>query len=591
MPYFGIPIRNGLPIGLGSVAGFGIAPFSPESLFENGEQGAWYDPSDYSTLFEDAAGTTPVTAVEQAVGLMLDKSKGLVLGSELSNPATQTLVTATGTQSGAGWNVTATGNFAQLLQSNVLTASIWYKVRFKWSGNTNGRTIRFLLGGTGATYTAGTGASGDVTFYITSSTSNTSAYFQINDSVNGDTFYLEITSVQALPGNHATQSTSANRPVLRALYNLLQYTEEFDNGYWTNNSRITANTAVAPDETTTADTLTSSGLVSQNFVGTSITSTSNVQYTLSVSVKYTNNQWICLQLSDSGTTHRARAWFDIQNGVRGTTAVTGSGVVISHTITPEVNGWYRCTLTATNPITTLYAYFPLLVTADGSLTLAANLQSCYLWGADLRPASQATGLIGPTYQRVVTNTLLSGVYDSAGFLPYLAFNGTNSSMSTGSINPGAVDKAQVFAGVRKLSDDMQRGVAEFNDGVANNGRWALLAPSSAASNYQFSSLGTIGSNAIATTYAAPITNVLSAYAEIGQDVCVLRVNGVQAATSTTNQGTGNYLTYPLYVGSRATGTPVLNGWLTSLIVRFGPNLSTSQIEATESWVNGKTGAY
>lgn len=36
--------------------------------------GAWFDPSDLSTLYQDAAGTTPVTAVEQPVGKMLDKS-------------------------------------------------------------------------------------------------------------------------------------------------------------------------------------------------------------------------------------------------------------------------------------------------------------------------------------------------------------------------------------------------------------------------------------------------------------------------------------------------------------------------------------
>ena len=43
-------------------------------LFSSSEQGAWYDPSDMSTLFQDSAGTVPVTAVEQPVGRMLDKS-------------------------------------------------------------------------------------------------------------------------------------------------------------------------------------------------------------------------------------------------------------------------------------------------------------------------------------------------------------------------------------------------------------------------------------------------------------------------------------------------------------------------------------
>ncbi len=51
-----------------------IRPTIADMLFGSGEQGAWYDPSDLSTLFQDSAGTTPVTAVEQPVGLMLDKS-------------------------------------------------------------------------------------------------------------------------------------------------------------------------------------------------------------------------------------------------------------------------------------------------------------------------------------------------------------------------------------------------------------------------------------------------------------------------------------------------------------------------------------
>lgn len=49
-------------------------PWTPLPLFAAGEQGAWYDPSDLSTLFQDAAGTIPVTAVGDPVGRMLDKS-------------------------------------------------------------------------------------------------------------------------------------------------------------------------------------------------------------------------------------------------------------------------------------------------------------------------------------------------------------------------------------------------------------------------------------------------------------------------------------------------------------------------------------
>lgn len=48
-----------------------------KKLFSNGEQGFFYNPNDLSTMYQDAAGTVPVTDVGQPVGLMLDKSKAV----------------------------------------------------------------------------------------------------------------------------------------------------------------------------------------------------------------------------------------------------------------------------------------------------------------------------------------------------------------------------------------------------------------------------------------------------------------------------------------------------------------------------------
>ncbi len=52
--------------------------FKPEDLFFLGEKGAYYSPSDLSTLFQDAAGTTAVTADGDPVGLAVDKSGNAV---------------------------------------------------------------------------------------------------------------------------------------------------------------------------------------------------------------------------------------------------------------------------------------------------------------------------------------------------------------------------------------------------------------------------------------------------------------------------------------------------------------------------------
>lgn len=46
----------------------------PAMLFANGEQGVWFDPSDMSTMFQDAGGLTPVTAAGDIVGFIRDKS-------------------------------------------------------------------------------------------------------------------------------------------------------------------------------------------------------------------------------------------------------------------------------------------------------------------------------------------------------------------------------------------------------------------------------------------------------------------------------------------------------------------------------------
>ena len=230
----------------------------------------------------------------------------------------------------------------------------------------------------------------------------------------------------------------------------------------------------------------------------------------------------------------------------------------------------------------------IVVDADANTAVTANgTDGVLIWGADLRPASQATGLIGPTYQRVVD----AATYDTAGFLPYLVADGIDDAMNTGNIVPGT-DKAQVFVGLRKLTDAAQGVVAELSATIAsNNGTLLLAAPDGATQTYGFDSKGTAQVDAIASSLAAPRTNVVTGLADIAGDSCVIRVNGAVADTETGDQGTGDYLTYPLYLFGRGGTSVYFNGWMYGLIIRFGPNLSTSQIESTETYLNQKSGAY
>lgn len=61
--------------GIGRLRAGGGVETAIRALFAGSSaNGFWYDPADLSTLFQDSAGATPVTAAGQPVGRMLDKS-------------------------------------------------------------------------------------------------------------------------------------------------------------------------------------------------------------------------------------------------------------------------------------------------------------------------------------------------------------------------------------------------------------------------------------------------------------------------------------------------------------------------------------
>lgn len=108
-------------------------------LFSAGEQGVWYDPSDMSTMFQDAAGVTPVTAVEQPVGRILDKSGR-------GNHATQTTATSCPVLSARVNLLTATETLAT---QTVTTRATTQTLRFEGAGTVT------LSGTATGTYSAG----------------------------------------------------------------------------------------------------------------------------------------------------------------------------------------------------------------------------------------------------------------------------------------------------------------------------------------------------------------------------------------------------------------------------------------------------
>ena len=587
----------------------GRGGFSPKALFAAGEQGVWYDPSDLTTLYQDAAGTTPVTAMEQPVGLMLDKS-GKSPTTWLQKISDPTLSTTTGWSNPAAFSA---GKYISGNSSYSPTATIGKLYRYTYTVSTAsaGGLAIYICGvqkGTSSPIPAGT-YSGTVVAISTK-------VFEFYDPSWGWTGQIDSVSVEELQGNHAFQTTSANRPVLSARVNLLTKTERFDDAVWVKtgflafDSGSVANTTATldPNGKNTADLLVENSATSyHDVVSGDIAGLAGTAYTLSRYVKAgAGSRWIVLVLFESLSNQICYGHFQPSTNTVGIIGSAGAQwTSVSFTRTDVGNGWYRLVLTATLTSAANISDRSRFKTTDGGVSSYAGdgTSSMYWWGASLVPANQAS----LPYQRVNTAT----DYDTVGFPLYLRFNGSNSAMQTNSVDFTGTDKMTAFAGVRKLSDTARGIIVELNDAsVGTNKYFCMDAPSTIAftgatspyANFNTQVHGSVNQKdgdyaTFCTTnvFAAPTTNVLTSEIDIAlknTNSAKLRVNGIVPVKATTTfTGTnmsGNLPNASLYIGARGGSSRYFNGHLYSLIVR-GAQTPANLIAATERYVARKTG--
>lgn len=557
----------------------------------------------YATLYQDTVATTPVTTPGQSVALMLDKSRGLPIGPEL-------VTNGTFDNGTAGWTASALASIS--VSGGILTAvyadngqEFWQNVPTvagqlyqlsvnivsKQSGNVvvgvRDNNTRWFYTSTGVKVVTFTATGASTRIFLGAN----------NDQTFPTTTAFDNISVREFTGYPAIQATAASRPIyavepVTGRRNLLTYTEQFDNAVWEKLSSVTvaANVVLAPNGTTTADKIIETA--TNNFHGLRPGGlTAGLIYTFQVSLKEAERRYAVISLGGNDTALAGGGLFvDLRNG----SVISAVGSKLSsYSVNDQGNGWfsYRISVNMTGVAETPYAFVFIIDNSTHTIGVGYGYKiytgdgtsGIYIWGAQIETGSTATAYQCVASQYDVTE---SGVPT----LHYLSFDGVDDVMQTGTITPG-VDKVQVFAGVRKLSDAVYGIVVEFGINIPNGSFWLLNGDGSVSPGpqWQFRSRGTTTWGDATTAAISPITSVLTGLGDISGDSAILRVNGVQASSSTADQSTGNYLPQPLYVGARGGPVISLNGRIYGLITRFGANLSNDQITRTETWIARKTG--
>jgi hypothetical protein len=248
---------------------------------------------------------------------------------------------------------------------------------------------------------------------------------------NSKTIKISTSNVYAALFDEVTQST---------IKNLLTYTEQFDNTFWSANgiqTLVTANAIASPTNVVTADLLLNTTASNRHtLVSNPITVSERVAtYTWSVHVKsYSASTYLTLYFA-TGYQQPDRIGINVDpsTGIINNIATAGSGTYITSTSEPKGNGWYRVSVTG-NITNTALAGAGTLTGSIGITTSTTNASlvnpayvgdgttGFYVWGAQVEAGYLtpyqgigATGVIvTPDFAERRTSTgtyMVSGYFD------------------------------------------------------------------------------------------------------------------------------------------------------------------------------------
>jgi hypothetical protein len=322
--------------------------------------------------------------------------------------------------------------------------------------------------------------------------------------------FTRTTAATFVGSNGLIQNTPASR-------NLLTFTQEFDNAVWSkNSSTITANTAIAPDGTATADKLSETAVTAAFSAVQAPTMALNTTHTFSVYMKAVERSFGVLNIFTGVAS--CWTWYDLATG-----SVSTLGAGATATISAVGGGWYRCTLTIATAASGSpnVAIWPAI--SNGVLTYAGTAGSGILiWGAQLEAGSTAT-----TYTR-----------------------------NNGGVFPARFDYDPVTLAPRGILIEEQRtNLATYSNDFAD-ASWVALSAKNVVANTTVSPDGSVNASTLTDNSAV-------AYQGIAKSVTVANDNATYTASVYVRKTTGGTsptfgVNFQISGGTVVTAQPRLN---------------------------------
>ena len=343
-------------------------------------------------------------------------------------------------------------------------------------------------------------------------------YSQIPESGAGDFTVTRGTTATRVNASGLIESVASGVPridytgggcgsllVEPAATNLFLRSEGFNDAYWAKaNTTISADAAVAPDGTTTADSILSNiNTATEHRVRATTSMAINTKHTLSVFCKQITTRYAYLR----DLTNNFFAVFDLQTGL-----FTFSSVGLS-TSASIVNGFYRISITFTTPAVIVNNLIDI-----GCTSLNNNFASIVpigngiaIWGAQLETGSVATSYIPTVGSTVTRNADVISLSSVSGLI-----------WSTEGTLYAEVNISKLLGATARTIFAIEAGtnrVQLFFTGLAANTLRALVRESSVTKYYARATITTTGIIKLAIAYKSldssfyvngvKITNVLT----------------------------------------------------------------------------------